>query len=98
MIVKIVTLHVKHEQVNAFVEATIENQRHSMQEPGIRAFDFWQGQDDPTRFVLYEAYESDEAVKAHATTPHYKKWADAAPEFYTKPRERALYEDVKPIE
>ena len=34
-------------------------------EPGTLAYVFHQQQDDPTSFVAYEKYESDEAFKQH---------------------------------
>jgi hypothetical protein len=53
-----VFVHVKPELVEAFKEATIENARSSVQEPGIARFDVVQQQDDPTRFVLVEVYRT----------------------------------------
>lgn len=94
MVVKIVTLYVKQEHLKDFIEATRENQRNSQLESGVKSFDFYQGQDDPTRFVLYEAYDSQDAVEAHTRTAHYKKWVDSVATFYAKPRERAIYTDV----
>ncbi|MBI4677077.1 MAG: antibiotic biosynthesis monooxygenase [Elusimicrobia bacterium] len=29
-----------------------------------------------TRFVLYEAFESEDAAAAHKKTPHYLAWRD----------------------
>ena len=49
-----VHVHVKPESVEAFREATIENARNSVQEPGIARFDVIQQKDDPTRFILVE--------------------------------------------
>jgi len=49
-----VHVHVKPESVEAFRQATIENGRNSVQEPGIARFDVIQQLDDPTRFVLVE--------------------------------------------
>lgn len=94
MVVKVVTLYVKREQVNAFIDATRENQRNSLQEKGISVFDFYQSQDDPTQFILYEVYLTAEAVDAHMTTAHYKKWSETVPPMYAKPRDRAIYVDV----
>ena len=53
-----VHVRVKPEFVNAFREATRENARNSVQEPGIARFDVMQQADDPTRFVLVEVYRS----------------------------------------
>ena len=49
-----VHVNVKPEYIEAFKEATIENARDSVHEPGIARFDVIQQLDDPTRFVLIE--------------------------------------------
>jgi autoinducer 2-degrading protein len=54
MLIVHVHVHVKPEFVEAFRQATLENARHSVQEPGIARFDVIQQLDDPTRFVLVE--------------------------------------------
>ncbi len=53
-----VFVHVKPEHLEAFKAATVENARHSVQEPGIARFDVIQQADDPTRFVLVEVYRT----------------------------------------
>ena len=58
MIVLLVHVHVKPESVDGFKAASTANARQSVQEPGIARFDFIQQIDDPTRFVLIEAYRS----------------------------------------
>jgi len=68
---------VKPESVEAFREATLANARASIQEPGIACFDVMQQQDDPTRFVLVEAYRTADAPAAHKATAHYATWRDA---------------------
>ena len=35
-----------------------------------------QSDENSCRFMLYEIYRSDEAVKAHKETKHYKVWRD----------------------
>ena len=77
MLIVHVQVHVKPECVTAFRQATIENARQSVLEPGIARFDVVQQQDDPTRFVLVEAYRTVEASAAHKETAHYAKWRDA---------------------
>ena len=54
MLIVHVHIEVKPESVAAFIDATIENARNSVQEPGIARFDLVQQIDDPTRFVLVE--------------------------------------------
>ena len=56
MLVVHVHVHVKPEHVEAFKQATLANARESLKEPGVARFDVVQQQDDPTRFVLVEAY------------------------------------------
>ena len=58
MLVVHVHVHVKPECVEAFKQATLANARESIKEPGIARFDCVQQQDDPTRFVLVEAYRT----------------------------------------
>ena len=47
-----VHVHVKHGSIEDFMQATIENARSSVQEPGIARFDVVQQQDDATRLAL----------------------------------------------
>lgn len=56
MLIVHVFVHVKPDCVEAFKAASLENARHSVQEPGIARFDVIQQVDDPTRFVLVEIY------------------------------------------
>ncbi|TVR55037.1 MAG: antibiotic biosynthesis monooxygenase [Puniceicoccaceae bacterium] len=77
MIVTTVSVQVKPEHVDAFIEATADNHRHSIKEPGNLRFDVLQQRDDPCRFTLYEAYETEEAVAAHKETAHYRRWRAA---------------------
>ncbi len=94
MHILIVQARVKPECAETFRAATLENARHSAQEPGVARFDVLQQQDDPTRFVLYEAYRTADAPAAHKATAHYKKWAELTGEMFAEPRARALYQVV----
>ena len=58
MLIVHVFVHVKPEPVDAFIAATLENARNSVQEPGIIRFDVVQQDDDPTRFLLIEIYRT----------------------------------------
>jgi len=86
MLVVHVHVHVKPECVDAFRQATFENAGNSVREPGIARFDVVQHQDDPTRFVLVEAYRTAEAPAAHKETAHYAKWRDAVAPMMAEPR------------
>ncbi|MBC7187498.1 MAG: antibiotic biosynthesis monooxygenase [Calditrichaeota bacterium] len=87
MVVNTVTVFVKPEHVQDFIQATAENHEASVKEPGNLRFDVLQCAHDPTRFLLYEAYESEEAAAAHKRTPHYLKWRDTVEPWMAKPRE-----------
>jgi autoinducer 2-degrading protein len=86
MLVVHVQVQVKPDCVEAFLAATLENARHSVREPGIARFDVVQQADDPTRFVLVEAYRTTEAPAAHKETTHYAAWRDAVAPMMAVPR------------
>jgi quinol monooxygenase YgiN len=91
-----VHVHVKPELAAGFRQATIENARASVQEPGIARFDVIEQQDDPTRFVLVEVYRTPEAAAAHKETAHYAKWRDAVAPMMAEPRQSLKYNAVFP--
>ncbi len=72
MLIVHVHSHIKPECVEAFKQTTSVNAHESLKEPGIARFDILQQQDDPTRFVLVEAYRTAEAPAAHKQTKHYQ--------------------------
>ena len=96
MLVVHVHVQVKPEYVTAFQAATLANAQASVQEPGIAAFDVCQQQDDPTRFVLVEAYRTPEAPAAHKETAHYKLWRDTVAPMMTEPRTSVKYGNLFP--
>lgn len=96
MLIVHVFAHVKPDQVEAFRAATIENARHSINEPGIAHFDVIQQQDDPTRFVLVEVYRTAEDPARHKETPHYQKWRDAVAGMMAEPRTSIKYTNIFP--
>ena len=91
-----VHVHVKPEHVEAFRQATLDNARHSVQEAGIARFDVVQQADDPTRFVLVEAYRTIEATAAHKATAHYACWRDAVADMMAEPRTSVKCANVFP--
>ena len=91
-----VHVRVKSELIEAFKQATVENARQSIQEPGIARFDFMQQQDEPSRFVLIEIYRTNEAPAAHKETAHYLKWRDAVATMMLEPRTYVRFNPVFP--
>lgn len=96
MIATLVYVEVKSEFVQAFIEATRQNHEMSVEEAGNFRFDILQDSQNPGKFVLYEAYESEEAVAAHKQTAHYALWRDAVAPWMAKPREGIRHQMLFP--
>ena len=86
MIVTFIHIWVKEGHIEDFKEASIKNHRESIKEPGNLRFDVLQDANDPSKFVLYEAYESEEASAAHKETPHYLEWRETVADWMAQPR------------
>lgn len=87
MLIVLVHVHVKHDCIEAFREASLENARNSIEEPGIARFDVLQDNDDPNRFILNEVYRDAEAPAAHKETAHYAAWRDTVADMMAEPRQ-----------
>jgi (4S)-4-hydroxy-5-phosphonooxypentane-2,3-dione isomerase len=96
MLIVHVHVHAKPECVEAFKQATLANARESVSEPGIARFDAVQQLDDPTRFVLVEAYRDAQAPAAHKETRHYQVWRDAVAPMMAEPRSSVKFGNVFP--
>lgn len=96
MLVVHVHVQVKTEYLEAFIAATLANARESLREPGVAAFDVVQREDDPTRFVLVEAYRTPDAPAAHKETAHYKVWRDAVAPMMAEPRTSVKFQNLFP--
>lgn len=98
MLIVHVHVRVKPECVEAFKAATLENARHSVNEPGIARFDVVQQADDPTRFVLVEVYRNPEAPAAHKATAHYAAWRDRVASMMAAPRASVQFTNLFPAD
>jgi (4S)-4-hydroxy-5-phosphonooxypentane-2,3-dione isomerase len=96
MLIVHVHVRVRLESVEDFRLATSENARHSIDEPGVARFDVVQQQEDPTRFVLVEAYRTEGGAIAHKETKHYQVWRDAVEPMMAEPRSSVRYRNVFP--
>ena len=107
MLIVHVHVHVKPDCVEVFKRATIENARASVNEPGtainaessaaepgIARFDVVQQENDPSRFVLVEAYRTADAPAAHKQTAHYIKWRDTVALMSAEARGSVKYTEV----
>ena len=96
MHVTCVHVHVKPDRIEEFRQASILNHQESIKEPGNQLFDILQSKNDPTLFLLYEAYESEAAAAAHKTTSHYLKWRETVADWMDEPRKGVTYVSVAP--
>ena len=93
-----VFVHVREDSIEDFKTATLENARHSVQEPGIARFDVVQQIDDATRFVLVEVYKTPENAARHKETDHYKIWRDRVGKMMAEPRSSIKFTNLFPDE
>ena len=98
MIVTFVHVWVKPEYTNQFIEACKVNHRESVKESGNLRFDVLQDASDSSKFTLYEAYETEDAAKAHKDSEHYKVWRDTVADWMAKPREGVKHTIVCPMD
>jgi (4S)-4-hydroxy-5-phosphonooxypentane-2,3-dione isomerase len=53
---------------SAFIQATLENARNSVKEPGVSRFDFMQNVESPRNFLLFEVYNNVNGPTEHKAT------------------------------
>ena len=91
MITTIVDVYVREEFIEDFIQASEKNHKGSTAEPENLRFDIIQSEDDPSHFVLYEAYVSQAGVLAHKETAHYAEWNKTVANWMAKPRSGKRY-------
>jgi autoinducer 2-degrading protein len=96
MVVTIVEVHVKPENIEQFIGATIENHKGSIRERGNMRFDVLQSSQDQSLFLLYEAYNSEQSAATHKNTSHYLKWRDSVAPWMDVPRKGVPYRVICP--
>ncbi|SEN39496.1 antibiotic biosynthesis monooxygenase [Nitrosomonas marina] len=96
MYVTIVHVSVKPEHVAVFKEACRLNHEGSIRESGNLRFDILQSKEEPTQFVLYEAYKTQQDAMAHKETQHYLDWRETVAEWMAEPRHGVVYHGLHP--
>jgi autoinducer 2-degrading protein len=86
MYVVSVTVFVKPEFVEPFIEATMDNATNTRREPANVRFDVSQAEEDRTRFLLYEVYRDKAGFTAHQQTEHYLRWKAKVADWMAQPR------------
>ena len=87
MFVVSVSIWVRTDCVDDFIEATLDNAHNTRREPENVRFDVLRAADDPFRFQLYEVYKSPEGFTAHQQTEHYARWKSAVTGMMAQPRQ-----------
>ncbi len=99
MYVVCVTIRVKDEFVDQFIEASLDNQSNTRKlEAGNVRWDFLQAEDDPTRFFLYEVYRSKDDFPVHREMPHYLRWRERVEAYMAEPRVGLRYHNIAPMD
>ncbi|MBI3153101.1 MAG: antibiotic biosynthesis monooxygenase [Chloroflexi bacterium] len=88
MYVLSVTAHVLPNKVETFLHIIMEYALATRKESGNVRYDILQSEDDPSCFVIYEAYRTKEDFMIHRETPHSARWKTETEFLMAKPRER----------
>lgn len=94
MYVVCVTILVKPQHAEQFVEATLDNAKNTRKEPGNLRFDVLRAEDDSARFFLYEAYHRKEDFAIHQQTEHYFRWKNAVADWMREPRQGIRHQSI----
>jgi quinol monooxygenase YgiN len=70
---------VRPEDADRWIEIVDEFTRATRGEPGCLWFDWSRGIDDPTEYVLVEAFRDDAAGGAHVQSEHFRKAQQTLP-------------------
>jgi quinol monooxygenase YgiN len=86
MYILTVTLKIKAEHREAFVEAMLGDATGSVRdEPGCLRFDVIQDEEDPNTLYLHEVYRDKTAFEAHLEAPHFLKWRETVKDWFASP-------------
>lgn len=92
MILIVVKWKVKPEHADAWPELTREFTEATRAEPGNRFFEWSRSIDDPTRYVLIEAFD-DDAAEAHVTSAHFTQAQAELPQYVAETPEIRNWQD-----
>jgi len=94
MYVVSVTVFVKPDHVDDFLQATLDNARNTRQEPHNVRFDVAQCESDRTRFLLYEVYRTADDFVSHQQTAHYLRWRETVADWMAQPRQGVKHASI----
>jgi autoinducer 2-degrading protein len=83
-----VTIRIKAENVNNFMDQVLENARAARSERGCRQFEVLVDPEDKTKVMLFEVYDDQKAFEAHQAGDAFKKYlANAVPLLASRERQ-----------
>jgi len=91
MIVVVVILNTKPEFREEYVKAMKKLAPTVHKEEGSITYELFQDPYDPLRMLLFEEWESQEALEKHLTQPHMKKHFDLSKDWFAKKAEMNTY-------
>jgi len=65
-----------------------------LKDPGTIAYAVHRSVDNPSRFFVYEKYESQEAYRQHSSTPHFQEFTRAIISMLDGGPEVGLYREI----
>ena len=71
-----------------------ELSKHTLEEPGCLVYQPCRDRDDPRRFLIFEVYRDEDALRAHSESEHFQRLVlgEALP--LLESRERTFYETI----
>ena len=79
------TIKVKPETRAEAVQAAIKMAKATQQEAGCISYGFSADLEDPNTFLIFEEWDSEEALLRHFQTPHMAEFNAAVPRFLAAP-------------
>ncbi|MGF6177272.1 antibiotic biosynthesis monooxygenase [Ensifer sp. 4252] len=91
MLIQMVSINVKEGCAAEFLEAFRINYEGTRREPGNLRFDVLRDPQDENTFLIYEVFQSAEALEDHRKTEHYKECVRIIDPILAGPRTKIYY-------
>ncbi|NRP21244.1 (4S)-4-hydroxy-5-phosphonooxypentane-2,3-dione isomerase [Ensifer adhaerens] len=91
MLIQMVSINVKEGHAAEFLEAFRINYEGTRSEPGNLRFDVLRDPQDENTFLIYEVFQSAEALEEHRKTEHYKECVRMIDPILAGPRTKVYY-------
>ncbi len=91
MLIQMVSINVKEGHAAEFLEAFRINYEGTRREPGNLRFDVLRDPQDENTFLIYEVFQSAEALEDHRKTEHYKECVRMIDPILAGPRTKVYY-------